>query len=144
MRAGYYKGCGSTRPQGIIADDVTGWSTPFEEWREEVRKVYAYDPAGAEALLDAAGYPRGADGVRFKTVLTHLERYDTTFAELVAAQWGEIGVEVEVQVTPTAEFTADRTEALFEMLSAEAGGRPSPSVATPSTYYYFTKNHIFI
>ena len=63
---------------------------------------------------------------------------------MVAAQWGEIGVEVEIQVTPTAEFTADRTEALFEMLSAEAGGRPSPSVATPSTYYYFTKNHIFI
>ena len=26
---------------------------------------YAYDPAKAEALLDAAGYPRGADGKRF-------------------------------------------------------------------------------
>ena len=64
----YYKGSGSTRPQGMIADDVKGWSTPFEEWPEEVKKVYTYDPEGGEALLDAAGYPRGADGIRFKTV----------------------------------------------------------------------------
>ena len=131
----YYKGYGSTRPQGIIADDVKGWSTPFEEWPEEVKKVYTYDPAGAEALLDAAGYPRGADGTRFKTVLTHLAVYDATFVELCAAYWGEIGIDVEVQVTPASEFGSIRSEGRFEMLSTEMANRPNPHNAAPNRYY---------
>ena len=134
----YYKGYGSTRPQGVYGEELKGWTTPFEEWPEAVRKVYTHDPAGAEALLDAAGYPRGADGTRFKTVLSHLERYDTTFAELAAAQWGEVGVDVEVRVTPVPEFVAVRTEGLFEMISAELGGLPSPSVAGLGAYYTTT------
>ena len=136
--ATYYQGYGSTRPQGVYGEELKGWTTPFEEWPEAVRKVYTHDPAGAEALLDAAGYPRGADGTRFKTVLTHLERYDTTFAELVAAQWGEVGVDVEVRVTPGPEFVAARTEGIFEMISAELGGLPSPSVAGLGAYYTHT------
>ena len=131
----YYKGYGSTRPQGIIADDVKGWSTPFEEWPEEVKKVYTYDPAGAEALLDAAGYPRGADGTRFKTVLTHLAVYDATLVELCAAYWGEIGIDVEVQVTPASEFGSIRSEGRFEMLSTEMANRPNPHNAAPNRYY---------
>ncbi len=127
--ATYYKGYGSTRPQGHIADDVTGWSTPFEEWPEEVKKVYTYDPAGAEALLDAAGYPRGADGTRFKTVLTHYATYDATFSELCAAYWGAIGIDVEVQSSPASEFGSRRTEGDFEMLSLELAMRLGPSGA---------------
>ena len=133
--ATYFKGYGSTRPQGMIADDVKGWSTPFEEWPEEVKKVYTYDPAGAEALLDAAGLPRGADGTRFKTVLTHYVVYDLTFVELAAAYWGEIGIDVEIQVTPASEFGPIRTEGRFEMLSAEQANRPWSSAAAPTGYY---------
>ena len=57
-----------------------------------------YDPAGAEALLDAAGYPRGADGVRFNTKLTSLDLFDVDYAELAATYWDAIGVDVEVSV----------------------------------------------
>ena len=32
-----------------------------------------YDPAGAEALLDAAGYERGADGIRLKMGMAYFE-----------------------------------------------------------------------
>ncbi len=137
INATYYKGLASTRPQGNIADDVKGWSTPFEEWPEAVKKVHTYDPAGAEALLDTAGYPRGADGIRFKTVAKRDERYDVTFAELAAAYWGEIGVEVEIQVTPGAELASIKREGLFEMISASEANRPSPSGSGP-IYYYST------
>ena len=58
----FYKGTSEWQPQGIIGKGVPGYFTPFEEWPEEVKKVYTYDPAGAEILLDEAGYPRGADG----------------------------------------------------------------------------------
>ena len=39
---------------------VNGYYIPFEEWNEEVKQYYRYDPEAAEKLLDEAGYPRGA------------------------------------------------------------------------------------
>ena len=107
----YYKGYGDATPQGQIANDVAGIGTPFEEWPEDVKKTYGYDPEGAEALLDAAGYPRGADGIRFKTGMAYFERYDVSYAELAAGYWREIGVDVEIDVLGVGEtgvVTADQ------------------------------------
>ena len=118
INATYWKGYGSTKPQGMYSDDMKGWVIPFEEWPEEVKKVHTYDPEGAKALLDAAGYEPDADGIRFKTVMIHYVNHDATFSELAAAYWGEIGVDVEVQVTPSPEFGSKKREGLFEMLSA--------------------------
>ena len=134
ISATYYKGYGSSRPQGVLADDLIGWSTPFEEWPEEVKKVYTYDPAAAEALLDEAGYPRGADGIRFKTVAIRDERSDLTFAELAASYWGGIGVDVEIQLTPTPEVGSKKREGLFEMISASQANRSNPSGSSPNYY----------
>ena len=107
----YYKGYGDATPQGQIGNDVAGIGTPFEEWPEDVKKTYRYDPEGAEALLDAAGYPRGADGIRLKTGMAYFERYDVSYAELAAGYWREIGVDVEIDVFGVGEtgaVTADQ------------------------------------
>ena len=61
--ATYFKGYGDPAPYGVIRQSEVGWSWPYEDWPEEVKAGYRYDPAGAEALLDAAGYTRGADGI---------------------------------------------------------------------------------
>ena len=92
----YYKGFADTTPSQLIG--VKGYIFPFAEWPDEVKKSYMYDPVGAEALLDAAGYPRGADGIRFKTKLTSLDLFDVDYAELAATYWDEIGVDVEISV----------------------------------------------
>ena len=94
----YFKGYGDATPQGHLANDLPGVGTPFEEWPEEVKKTYRYDPAGAEALLDAAGYPRGADGIRLKMGMGYFAGLDASYAELAAGYWREIGVEVEIDV----------------------------------------------
>jgi peptide/nickel transport system substrate-binding protein len=94
----YFHGYGDTTPNEHIANNVPGIGTPFEEWPEAVKKIYRYDPEGAEALLDAAGYKRGADGIRFKTRMAYFERFDANFAELAAGYWRKIGVEVGVDV----------------------------------------------
>ncbi len=91
----YFKGYGNPVPQGRLSTDITGYTTPFAEWPEEVRKYYTYDPEGAEALLDAAGLPRGADGIRFKTVLNSGEGRDINYHELASGYWREIGIQVE-------------------------------------------------
>jgi peptide/nickel transport system substrate-binding protein len=62
---------------------------------------YPFDPAQAEALLDAAGYPRGADGVRFSTVLMGPRgRYlnDANVVQAIAQYLSDVGVQTEVQI----------------------------------------------
>ena len=92
----YYRGFADTTPSQLIG--VQGYIFPFVEWPDELKKSYMYDPAGSEALLDAAGYPRGADGVRFNTKLTSLDLFDVDYAELAATYWDAIGVDVEISV----------------------------------------------
>jgi peptide/nickel transport system substrate-binding protein len=64
-------------------------------------KPYPYDPAMAEKLLDAAGYPRGADGVRFTLTLQSPNgRYlnDGQVAQAIGQYLSDIGVKTDVQL----------------------------------------------
>ena len=116
----YFKGWGSWIPEGAIAGVVPVAGIPFEEWPEEVKKGYMYDPAGAEKLLDEAGYPRGADGIRFKTSLTWSDsNEDTDYLELIAATYyRDIGVDVEVKLVPSVQLVPLRKAADFDMFFA--------------------------
>ena len=86
----FFKGYARTTPMGIIGRK--GYYIPFEEWPEEVKQYYRYDPEGAEKLLDEAGYPRGPDGIRFKTTQDLL--YLKDYPEIAEEYWREIGVHV--------------------------------------------------
>ena len=110
----YFKGYGNWVPQGWVSSDMTGYATPFAEWPEEVKKYYTYDPEGAEALLDAAGLPRGADGIRFKTVLNNTARHDMSYHELASGYWREIGIQVEIERVDSAEAEAMQETGAFE------------------------------
>jgi len=115
----YFKGWGTWGPQGLIANDVPVAGTPFEEWPEEVKKGYMYDPAGAEKLLDEAGYPRGADGIRFKAHLVWFDQQDLSHIELLAATYyREIGVDIEIEPVPGPELTPRRNARDWDMMLA--------------------------
>ena len=115
----FFKGYGDPTPHGQVGDAVPGYFIPFEEWPAELKKVYDYDPEGAEALLDAAGYPRGADGIRFKTELMHNVHKDLNYYELVASYWNKIGIDVEIDFPPIATWVSRRTSRDFEMIEHE-------------------------
>ncbi|MFF7710879.1 ABC transporter substrate-binding protein [Pseudomonas sp. NPDC007930] len=60
---------------------------------------YPYDPAKAEQLLDAAGYPRQANGVRFSITLDH-QPFNDTFAntdEYIRQNLKRVGIEATVR-----------------------------------------------
>lgn len=61
---------------------------------------YNYDPEKAEALLDAAGYPRGTDGIRFRLMLQGpRNRYleDVNVTQAVAQFLSDVGVQTTVE-----------------------------------------------
>ena len=118
----YYKGYGDWIAQGIIGTGLTDYFVPFEEWPEELKQYYIYDPEGAEALLDAAGHERGADGIRFKTTFQVHESTDLGVSELYAAYWREIGVDVEVMPVDGATNAANIRNHSYEGLVGTIAG----------------------
>ena len=122
----FFKGYADIIPQGQLSRSISQAVIPFEDWPEEVKKVFDYDPEGAEALLDEAGYPRGADGVRFKTDFTQNANYDLNYIQLLASYWKKIGVDVEIDIPPIPGFVARRKSADFRLINAEAAGKTVP------------------
>ena len=106
INATYNKGLGNPAPYGLVGQFTPEYSWPYEDWPDEVKHEYEYHPEEAEALLDAAGYPRGADGYRFTIKLGHFDRWDATYPELVIGYLDAIGVKSELEVLGTAESGA--------------------------------------
>jgi peptide/nickel transport system substrate-binding protein len=67
---------------------------------DKALQPYPYDPDQAEKLLDAAGYPRGKDGIRFSLTLQSPNgRYlaDGDISQAIAQFLTDIGVDTKVQ-----------------------------------------------
>ena len=91
--------------------------TPLEETPEEIQMLYKYNPSRAEELLDEAGYPRGADGIRFKLeVPTQSPAEFQELTEMLIGFWSEIGVESEVEVLEYAAHQAQAVNREYENL----------------------------
>ena len=92
-----------------------GHHTPFEEWPAELKGYYTYDLEGAGKLLDEAGYPRGADGIRFTAELLHRDAYDLGYTEIAVGYWADIGVEVTTSVIDTGTWVATKADTTYEI-----------------------------
>jgi peptide/nickel transport system substrate-binding protein len=110
------KGLVTLEPKACPGDTVTG-------------NLPAFDVAGANQILDDAGWVRGADGVREKDG----QRLAFTFifaqrggdelsaaAELLAQQWAEVGAEVTPQVIAATQLN----EVIFASGNWDAGWIP--------------------
>ena len=115
----YHKGWANTAAAASLGDAMVGYVTPFEEWSDDLKGYYTYDTERAEALLDEAGYPRGADGIRFETVYGHLDRgdFDLDYYQIVMEYLRAVGINVEVRKIPVADWGGyvrdSRGEGLF-------------------------------
>ena len=118
----YWQGWALTEPQGFLGHNMVGFVTPFDQWPAEVKRNYNYNAERAELLLDEAGLPRGADGIRFRTTLEPIGVWDLSFFELAVQQWGEIGVEVEIINADGANWAARVREHEYEGLITYIAG----------------------
>ncbi len=131
MNNDYFNGHADWKPEGMIGVTSGPYHTPFEEWPPELQGYYSYDPEGAERLLDEAGYPRGADGIRFTVPYDSNQSRDLGFEELQAAYWRDIGVAVEINTfTDGAAFGAHARSGAAEGLTAREVGHTTMSPAS--------------
>ena len=122
INKGYFNGQGNWIPHGMVGDSLKGYYIPYEQWPKALQEEFAYDPQEAERLLDEAGYPRGADGIRFKTHVLHYENQDIAYPELVTEYWRRIGVEVQIRTPPYTEAIALASQMKFEGMRNGEGG----------------------
>ena len=133
----YYKGVAKWEPAG--PNVAAGYHTPFEDWPEELKQEYTYDPDGAEALLDAAGHERGADGIRFKTEIKVPDWQDIGYAELVVEYFGDIGIDLEVQQVLFAEYEGLIRTTPFELI-IWVGGAPTVEESLVAVHSKYAKD----
>jgi peptide/nickel transport system substrate-binding protein len=90
---------------------------PPNHWaHEENVKTYAYDPAEAERLLDAAGLRRGTDGTRFHVTLkVSTEEQARLMGAALQDQWKRVGVALEVRPLEIATLFSDLAKGNFQI-----------------------------
>ena len=107
ISASYFKGYADPAPYGLVGQyNAPGWFWPYDEWPDDLKEEYVYNPERAEQLLDEAGYPRGDDGYRFKVKLLLFDRFEPTHPELLMGYFDAIGIASELDVVTGAEAGA--------------------------------------
>ena len=113
-----FDGRANWTPHGQVGDFLTDYYTPFDEWPDEVQGRYIYDPDGAKALLEEAGYSLGDDEIRFKITLQQPENIDNRYAEIAMSYWREIGIIVDFEAVDRSSFNAMRESASWDGLAS--------------------------
>jgi peptide/nickel transport system substrate-binding protein len=93
-------------------------------------KTYGYDPAEAERLLDAAGFPRGAGGVRMGLMLkVSTQEQARLLGAALQDQWRKIGVALEVRPLEAATLFSDLDKGNFQLsYSIWVGANNDPDI----------------
>jgi peptide/nickel transport system substrate-binding protein len=104
---------------------------PPNHWAFEPNvRQYDFDPARAEQLLDAAGFRRGADGVRIHlTLKTSTDQSARLYAAVLADQWKRVGVALELKSLEFATFYSDIARGSFQLYTQRwVGGNNDPDM----------------
>ena len=93
---------------------------------------YAYDPARAEQLLDAAGFPRRADlgGMRLQlTLKTSTDEGSRLLGAVLREQWSKVGVDLELRALEFGTLYSDITRGNFELYTLRwTGANNDPAI----------------
>lgn len=86
-------------------------------WQPSAAEARTFDPAAAGAALDAAGYPRKADGTRFGLRLIGRagRAYDEQASEYLKRSMSDIGVPLDVRLVSDNQLNESTTAATYDL-----------------------------
>ena len=123
----YYGGYAYPTVDGFVGTGMGSLHTPFEEWPADLQAEYSYNPQEAERLLDEAGLPRGADGVRLRVTYDHRDVIDPRFGSRSWPATGRRSVwRWEINVMDTGNWVDRGSRGLYEMRTGDSGWEQTP------------------
>ncbi len=108
---------------GTLATSFIPAVYPQWQWKDD-SKLAKYDPAAANAALDAAGYAKGANGIRndkngkpinLRLFVDNADSVDQSRADFIVPWLKAIGIAVTVQPTDGDTISADTTAGKYDM-----------------------------
>ena len=89
----YYQGLVDPYPATIVARRfLKGWGFPYEEWPQDLKDEYAYDPIASKKLLAEVGYPNG-----FKTNVVANTAADMDLLPIIKSYFAQVGIDMEIR-----------------------------------------------
>ena len=88
----YYGNVTPPYPSTLTTNLMTGWGFPYQQWPQDLKDQYAYNPTMAKQLLAAAGYPNG-----FKTNVAANNTADLDLLQIVKSYFNDIGIDMEIR-----------------------------------------------
>jgi peptide/nickel transport system substrate-binding protein len=121
------------------ASVATGIEPPaLPDWYDPNVRLYPYDPARSRAILDAAGWRSGRDGVRrrdgVRLAFTYITSGRDGAAQDSAAEFQsdmrDIGIAISVQSLDWSTFLQKENNGEYDLLTQSWGGTPDPDQFT--------------
>ena len=97
----FYGGSADPYPSTLTSNYLKGWGFPYDQWPQDLKDEYAYNPTAAKKLLADAGYPNG-----FKTNIVAHSAADLDLLLIVQSYFAKIGVDMSINVMTPAAFSS--------------------------------------
>jgi peptide/nickel transport system substrate-binding protein len=95
----YYAGTCSADPLTLTSYAMTGWGYPYDQWPQDLKDKYAYNPTAAKQLLADAGYPNG-----FDTEIVVQNTVDLSLLQIVKSYYSAVGINMNINVMDPTEW----------------------------------------
>jgi len=100
MAQGYYNGTVKPYPSTLTSYYEVGWGFPYDQWPQDLKDQYAYNPTEAKQLLAAAGYPT------INTNIVADQAGDMNLLLIVKSYFANIGVNMDIRTMDSASFVS--------------------------------------
>ena len=114
----YYQGQSDPWPSTLTSNYMVGFGLPYNEWPQDLKDEYAYNPTTAKKLLSDAGYSTG-----FKTNIVVSNDSDLALLQIVKAYFAAVNIDMEIRTMDPAAWTSFvRTRRAQDQMSTRAAG----------------------
>jgi peptide/nickel transport system substrate-binding protein len=116
MAKSYYNGNAEPYPSTFVGRYLAGWGFKYEDWPQDLKDEYAYNPTGAKKLLADAGYPTG-----FKTNVVADLAGDMDLLQIVKSYFSAVGIDMEIRTMDSVSWTSFVTALKADQLTFRGG-----------------------
>ena len=97
----YYGGTVDPSPLSLTSRYLIGWGFPYNQWPQDLKDEYAFNPTTAKKLLADAGYPNG-----FKTNIVVSSDCDLDLLQIVKSYFAQVNIDMEIRIMDPVAATA--------------------------------------